>query len=102
MLLRPTIKLSDSHYLKNPEETELGRNIVGHSILMIEEMGIEQFTFKKLAEKIGSTEASVYRYFENKHQLLLYLISWYWTWLNHRIIHYIEGKSNRQERLEVA
>ena len=32
-----------------------------------------------------STEASVYRYFENKHMLLLYLVSWYWEWVSYLI-----------------
>jgi AcrR family transcriptional regulator len=28
-----------------------------------------------------STEASVYRYFENKHAVLIYLVCWYWQWV---------------------
>ena len=34
---------------------------------------------------MNSTEASVYRYFENKHMLLLYLVSWFWEWVNYLI-----------------
>ena len=34
---------------------------------------------------MGSTEASVYRYFENKHLLLIYLVSWYWEWVSYLI-----------------
>ena len=41
---------------------------------------------KKLAEEIGTTEAGIYRYFENKHKLLLYLTAWYWTWLEFQIL----------------
>ncbi len=48
--------------------------------------GFESFTFKKLAEAIGTTEAGVYRYFENKHKLLVYIISWYWCWLEYQIV----------------
>ena len=33
----------------------------------------------------GSPEASIYRYFENKHKLLLYLTSWYYTWLEYQV-----------------
>jgi len=44
---------------------------------MIDEFAFEFFTFKKLAEEINSTEASIYRYFENKHLLLLFLMNWY-------------------------
>ena len=52
---------------------------------MIEVHGIESFTFKKLAKEINSTEASIYRYFVNKHLLLLYLVNWYWEWVNYLI-----------------
>jgi len=77
------ITLNDGLYLKDPQQTELGQRIIQHSILLIDELGIECFTFKKLAEAMGSTEASVYRYFENKHMLLVYLVSWYWEWVNY-------------------
>ncbi len=48
---------------------------------MIYLAGFESFTFRKLAKEIQSTEASVYRYFKNKHMLLLYLVNWYWEWV---------------------
>ncbi len=68
-------------YLKDPESSELGQRIIKHSILLIDAIGFESFTFKKLGKEIGSNESSVYRYFENKHKLLLYLSSWYWGWV---------------------
>ena len=80
------IKINENIYLKDPESSELGRKIVSGSIALIHEIGFDRFTFKKLALKIKSTEASVYRYFENKHKLLLYLCSWYWGWLTYRVI----------------
>lgn len=73
--------LNEGLYLRNPQNTDLGKRILNASILMIDEIGFEDFTFKKLAKEIQSTEASVYRYFENKHLLLLYLLSWYLEWL---------------------
>jgi hypothetical protein len=79
------ISLNEGLYLKDPQDSELGRSIIKHSILLIDEFGIESFTFKKLAEKINSTEASIYRYFVNKHILLLYLVNWYWEWVNYLI-----------------
>jgi AcrR family transcriptional regulator len=72
------LKQPEGTYLKDPQGSELGINILKGSIELIEEMGIEDFTFKKLSIRIESTESSVYRYFESKHQLLLYLYSWYW------------------------
>jgi AcrR family transcriptional regulator len=78
-------KLNDNLYLRDPLQTKLGRKIIEQSIILIDELGFERFTFKKLAEKIQSTEASVYRYFENKHKLLLYLVSWFWEWMKYQI-----------------
>lgn len=76
------ITLNDKLYLRDPQETTLGRNIIRHGILLIHEIGFEDFNFKKLAQRMSSTEASIYRYFENKHLLLLYLVSWYWQWVS--------------------
>lgn len=85
MKLHVQIKMNEELYLRNPENSDLGKNIIKHSIQLIFKIGFEAFTFKKLAEEIGTTEASVYRYFENKHKLLVYLISWYWGWLGFQI-----------------
>ncbi len=79
------IKMNEGLYLRNPEETELGRKILKHSVELIYSLGFEVFTFKKLAEVIGSTEAGVYRYFQNKHKLLIYLTSWYFGWIEFQI-----------------
>lgn len=87
-------------YLRDPQETKLGLSIIQHSILLIHEIGFERFTFKKLSDLIGCTEASVYRYFHSKHQLLLYLFSWYWGWMNYRIQYEIGNSQTLQERLE--
>ncbi len=53
---------------------------------MIHKNGFEALTFKKLAKEIGTTEAGIYRYFENKHLLLTYVISWYWSWIEFQIV----------------
>lgn len=77
--------MNESLYLRNPETSELGRNIIKYSIELIHKSGFESFTFKKLSEAIGTTEAGVYRYFENKHNLLVYIVSFYWGWLEFQI-----------------
>lgn len=77
--------MNEALFLRNPENSELGKKILEHSVKLIYSTGIESFTFKKLAEHIGTTEASVYRYFENKHKLLVYLTAWYWGWLEFQI-----------------
>ncbi len=73
-------------YIKDPESSALGKKIITGSITLINKIGFEEFNFKKLAQDIESTEASVYRYFESKHKLLLYLITWYWSWLEYKLV----------------
>lgn len=85
MKLQVHIKMNEALFLRNPENSELGKKILEHSVKLIHSNGIESFTFKKLAKNIGTTEASVYRYFENKHKLLVYLTAWYWGWLEFQI-----------------
>ncbi|TLP82619.1 TetR/AcrR family transcriptional regulator [Maribacter sp. ACAM166] len=80
------IRINDKLFVKDPESSELGKNIIRMSILMINEIGWENFTFKKLGKQIGSNESSIYRYFENKHKLLLYLTSWYWGWMEYHLV----------------
>ncbi len=97
-----SFKLNEKLYLRDPQHTQLGQNIIKKSIEMIDKMGFEQFTFKKLAEQIESTEASIYRYFENKHHLLLYLISWYWNWMEYRIELSTSGIKDAAEKLRIC
>ena len=85
MKLQLQIKMNEALFVRNPEMSELGKNIIQHSIQLIDKNGFEAFTFKKLAEDIGTTEAGIYRYFENKHKLLVYLTAWYWGWLEFQI-----------------
>lgn len=85
MAIAIKISLNEGIYLRDPQDSLLGRNIIKHSILLIEDIGFESFNFKKLAQEMNSTEASIYRYFENKHLLLIYLVSWYWEWVSYLI-----------------
>jgi len=80
------IKVHRRVYLKDPDTSVLGQKIVAGAVDMIDELGFEHFTFRKLARSINSTEASIYRYFESKHQLLLYLTAWYWSWMEYNIV----------------
>lgn len=93
--------LNDGLYLKEPQDSQLGRNIIKHSILMIDQFGFEDFNFKKLAKEINSTEASIYRYFENKHLLLLYLVNWYWEWANYLIKTNTKNIDNSKKKLQI-
>jgi AcrR family transcriptional regulator len=102
LLLKLKIYVSDQIYLKDPETSDLGKKIISEGINLIDEMGFENFTFRKLGEKIDSTETSIYRYFESKHKLLLYLTSWYWGWLEYRLVFGLANISSPEERLSRA
>lgn len=94
--------MDEKLYVKDPNSSELGRNIVRDSIQMIDEMGFESFTFKKLATRIGATEPSVYRYFESKHKLLLYLLAWYWNYMDYKLMLATANIGSSTERLRMA
>jgi hypothetical protein len=100
MKLALQFNMNPSLYLRDPEGTDLGKNIIQHSIQLIHDTGFEAFTFKKLAESIGTTEAGVYRYFENKHKLLVYIISWYWRWLDFQIGYQTKNLTNPISKLK--
>jgi AcrR family transcriptional regulator len=97
-----TFPIDKTLYIRNPEETALGKKIVAESIKLLDEDGYDAFTFRKLALRIESTEASVYRYFKNKHQLLCYLVSWYWSWLEYLIEYRTQNITDPKRRLEIA
>lgn len=93
------IKMNTKLFVRDPESSELGRNIVSRGITMIHEMGFEDFTFKKLALQIGTTEASIYRYFENKHRLLIYITTWFWTWMEYQLIFHTNNIKSPAEKI---
>jgi AcrR family transcriptional regulator len=102
MELQLQIKMNEALFLRNPEQTELGKKIIMHSIQLICESGFETFTFKKLAKDIGTTEAGIYRYFENKHRLLLYIVAWYWGWLEYQISYHTNNINDPTIRLKMV
>ena len=96
------VEVSPNLYLKEPFSSDLGTSIVREGIRMIRELGMENFTFKKLASCIGSTEPAIYRYFENKHMLLLYLNAWYWGWMENNLVFATANLADPEERLGVS
>ena len=102
LLSKLTIQVNDSVYLKDPESSDLGKRIIDGSIDLMSELGFEDFTFRKLGERIKSPEASIYRYFESKHKLLLYLVTWYWGWMEYRLVFGLANINSAEERLRIA
>ncbi|WP_431134254.1 TetR/AcrR family transcriptional regulator [Psychroserpens mesophilus] len=96
------IDINNKIYLKDPESSDLGKRIIEHSIQLIDDIGFDSFTFKKLGIIIGSNESSIYRYFESKHKLLLYLTSWYWAWLEYQLVFSTTNVTNSNEKLDKA
>ena len=96
------IAVNEKLYVKNPESSDLGKKIIENSIFLIDEIGFDKFTFKKLGTKIGSNESSIYRYFDSKHKLLLYLSSWYWCWMEYRMVFATANIENPMEKLKKA
>jgi len=102
MIISSIAKSKKKLFLKDPETTELGKKIIDNSIKLIDELGFDNFNFKKLAISIDSTEASVYRYFENKNKLLFYLISWYWSWVKYNIDYKTHTLKNPVDKIKVV
>jgi AcrR family transcriptional regulator len=99
MQFKIKIHTSDRLALRDPEDTALGRRIVRQGLLLMHELGLEAFTFKKLAVELNTTEASLYRYFENKHRLLLYLLTWYWNYLEYLVVFNLNNLDNPEEKI---
>ncbi len=96
------ISVPEKIFLKDPESSELGKRIIQNSILLIDAIGFDAFTFKKLGIKIGSNESSIYRYFESKHKLLLYLTSWYWAWIEYQLVFQTYNLPDAESQLKKA
>ncbi|MCP4803070.1 MAG: TetR/AcrR family transcriptional regulator [Bacteroidetes bacterium] len=87
--------------LRDPLQSKLGKSIITNSIILIDEIGFESFTFKKLALKMQSNETSLYRYFENKHFILLYLVVWYWNWVSYLIDYNTKNITDSNKKLNI-
>lgn len=102
LLAKVALTINDTLYMKDPNSSSLGVRIIKEGISLLDEVGFEQFTFKKLALRIETTEASVYRYFESKHQFLLYLINWYWGMIEYRLAFETANISDAKVKLKKA
>lgn len=101
MLAQVKINVSEKLFLKDPESSELGKKILEQSVELIEQIGFEEFTFRKLGLKIASNESSIYRYFESKQKLLLYLSSLFWGFKEIKMQYESHNIKDKKEKLEV-
>lgn len=99
-LMQVQVQVAEPVYLKDPQSTELGKRLMEQSVVLIDELGLEKFTFKKLAGNLGTAESSIYRYFDNKHRLLIYLVGWYWSWREYKLVFDTANISDPSKRLE--
>ncbi len=95
-------RLNPKLFKKDPISSELGLRISREGLLLFAEVGFDGFTFKKLAERLNTTESSIYRYFDNKHRLLIYLIAHHWLWLEHQIYYNIQAYASVEDQLNRA
>ena len=95
-----TFTVNEKIYLRDPEGSQLGKQIVKNAIDLIYELGFEHFTFKKLAAEVKTTEATIYRYFENKHRLLLYILNWYWSYMEFLVIFQLQNLNDIRAKLK--
>jgi AcrR family transcriptional regulator len=93
--------INDLLFLRDPQQSALGQRIVREGSLMISEMGLEEFTFRKLAFRLKTNESSIYRYFESKHRLLLYLIQYYWYWMDFELTQHLKNVSDVRKKIDV-
>ena len=102
LISQTQIQVNDKLYLKDPKTSVLGQKIIQTGIALIDEIGFEGFTFGKLAKQLNTAESSIYRYFESKHKLLLYITSWYWAWLEYKLVFAITNINDSKKKLQIT
>lgn len=93
------VNVSQNLYLKDPLSSELGIHILDKGLFLMNALGYENFTIKKLAEAIKTTESSIYRYFENKRKLAFYFLSWYCAMVEFLILTHISENDSLDEKI---
>ena len=100
----PTLRpdLNEHLYLRDPQATALGRRLPTESVRLVDKTGFGAFKFKRITLALRSKEASLYRYFENEHRLLTYLVSWHWAWIRFRVSFAMTNGAAPRQRLHLA
>ena len=61
------------------------KDILDATLQLISDQGFHGTPMSQIAAEAGVGAGAIYRYFENKHLLLIYLVSWYWEWVSYLI-----------------
>lgn len=102
LLSHVAIKIDPQLHVKDPLTSAVGQEIIRQSVALLAAEGLEAFTFKKLAVTLSSTESTIYRYFKNKQQLMMYLASWYWSMLEWKVVFASANVIQPKEKLDKA
>jgi AcrR family transcriptional regulator len=102
ILQKLRVEVNGDIFLKDPFSSDLGKEIIQRSVELLIDLGFENFTFKKLAQSVGCTESAIYRYFDNKHKLLLYLHAWYWGFLEQNLVFATANLDDAKKKLAIA
>jgi len=96
------LHLNNKLYIRDPQQTVVGQAIIRVSVDLIDKEGFDKLTFRKVADQIASTEATVYRYFENKFRLLQYLTNWYYSLLNFNLSFHLTNVHDAEEKMKIC
>ncbi|MCU0328532.1 MAG: TetR/AcrR family transcriptional regulator [Chitinophagales bacterium] len=96
-----SFNINSTLFIKDPQSSEIGKSILISAVDLLHEIGLEQFTIKKLAQQINTTEATIYRYFENKFKIFLYLMNVYWQMLDFIIEVKLQNLQTTEEKIDV-
>lgn len=97
-----SFKANEKLYLRDPQDSDLGRRILRTGMELMHALGLEDFTMKKLALALQTNESSLYRYFESKNRLLQYYFEWYWRWLDSQVYILTQNVESPRKRLDIV
>ena len=76
--------------------------ILQAALQLFAERGYHGTAVPEVASLAGVGTGTIYRYFESKHKLLLYLTSWYWGWMEYKLIFSLANIKSPDDRLGIA
>ncbi len=73
--------------------------IINATIELISQGGLQKFTTKELAQKMGFSEPAIYRHFKNKTDILLSVLNYFASGLNVKMNELIESQDKGIDKL---